>query len=105
MPLPKALAAPAEFILNDDLCKVIRGEPTNLDRLEALVDEVSGFSLQLDKATIQFEAARKIDRLMAKLAEKPEDKELLAHIGALIGILVTILAELELQSAQNVFFK
>lgn len=105
MPLPKALAAPAEFILNDDLCKVIRGEPTNLDRLEALVDEVSGFSLQLDKATIQFEASRKIDRLMAKLAEKPEDKDLLEHIGALIGILVTILAELELQSAQNVFFK
>ncbi len=105
MPLPKALAAPAEFILNEDLCKVIRDEPTDPDRLRALADETSGFSLQLDKATIQFEAGRKIDRLMTRLEEKPEDTGLLEHIEEIIKILKTILTELDIQPAQNVFFR
>ncbi|MFH1372139.1 MAG: DUF3536 domain-containing protein [Planctomycetota bacterium] len=105
MPLPKALAAPAEFILNEDLCKVICDEPTNLDRLKALADEAARLSLKLDNATIQYEAGRKIDRLMVKLADSPENIELLEHIEATIKILLTILTELDLQSAQNVFFE
>jgi hypothetical protein len=104
MPLPKALAAPAEFILNEDLCKMIRDEQTNLEQLQALADEATRLSLQLDNATIQFEAGRKIDRLMTRLAETPEDVGLLEHIEATIKIMLTILTELDLQSAQNVFF-
>lgn len=104
MPLPKALAAPAEFILNEDLCKLIRDEQTNLDRLQVLADEAARFSLQLDKATIQYEAGRKIDRLMTKLAETPAGIELLEHLEATIKILLTIVTELDLHKAQNVFF-
>jgi hypothetical protein len=105
MPLPKALAAPAEFIINEDLCKLIRDEQTNLDSLQVLADEASRFSLQLDKATIQYEAGRKIDRLMSALDESPTSIDLLEHIEATIKILLTIVTELDLHKPQNIFFE
>jgi hypothetical protein len=104
IPLPKALATPAEFILNEDLCKVIRDEQTNLDRLQILADETTRLSLQLDMATLQFEADRKVDRLIMTLASSPEDAGLLETIEATVRILLTLVTELDLQAAQNVFF-
>jgi alpha-amylase/alpha-mannosidase (GH57 family) len=104
MPLPKALATPAEFILNEDLCKAIRDEHTNLNRLQVLADEAARLSLQLDIATIQFEASRKVNRLMTRLEDSPLDVELLETIEATVRILLTIVTELDLQTAQNVFF-
>lgn len=104
MPLPKALATPAEFILNEDLCKVIRDEHTNLNRLQVLADEAARLSLQLDIATIQFEASRKVNQLMTRLEDSPVDVELLETIEATVRILLTIVTELDLQTAQNVFF-
>ncbi|MGD0552788.1 MAG: DUF3536 domain-containing protein [Sedimentisphaerales bacterium] len=108
IPLPKALAGPAEFILNEALCKIIRDEhydyPNLLEHLQILADEATRFSLQLDKATIQFEASRKINRLMTQLEEIPENTELLETIEATVRILLSIVTELNLQTAQNVFF-
>jgi alpha-amylase/alpha-mannosidase (GH57 family) len=104
IPLPKALATPAEFIINEDLCKVILDEHTNLDRLQVLAEEASRLSLQLDTATLQFEASRKVNRLMAELEAAPDNADLLETIEATVGILLTIVTELDLQAAQNVFF-
>jgi len=108
IPLPKALAGPAEFILNEALCKIIRDERDEyvnpLEHLQILADEATRFSLQLDKATIQFEASRKINRLMTQLEEMPENTELLEAIEATVRILLSIVTELNLQTAQNVFF-
>jgi hypothetical protein len=108
IPLPKALAGPAEFILNEAMCKIIRDEHDEhaslLEHLQILADEATRFSLQLDKATIQFEAGKKINRLMTQLGEIPENTELLETIEATVRILLSIVTELNLQTAQNVFF-
>jgi hypothetical protein len=104
MPLPRALATPAEFILNEDISNLIRDELTNLDRLQILADEAMRLSLQLDKPTLQFEAGKKINRLMTKFADSPEDIGLLETIETTIRILLTIITELNVQTSQNVFF-
>ena len=104
MPLPKALATPAEFILNQDLCEVIRDDNSRLERLHTLVNEATTLSLQLDMATIQFEVSRKINRLMKRLEESPADVNLLETIEETFEILLTIVSEFNLQTAQNVFF-
>jgi hypothetical protein len=104
MPLPKALAAPAEFILNEDIGKAIQDEPINLDRLQILADEATRLSLQLDKPILQFGADNKINFLVSKFAEAPEDISLLETIEATIRILLTLITELNVQLAQNVFF-
>jgi hypothetical protein len=104
MPLPKALATPAEFILNEDLCKAIQNEPINLDRLQILAEEASRLSLQLDKPTIQYEADKKINRLMTQYTQKADDVGLLETLEITFKILLTVVTELNIQKAQNIFF-
>jgi len=104
MPLPKALSAPAEFILNQDLRRVIQNDKSDLKKLKKLADEASRLSLQLDDAALRYEAGHKINNLMSRLKNSPEDTALLASIEATIGTLLTVVPELDLQTAQNVLF-
>jgi len=112
MPLPEALSTPAEFILNQDLCGVIAadetcGEPVeaiDLDRLQSLTDEALRLSLKLDQRTLRFEASHRISRLMSQLKESPDNVELLAAIERSLRILSSIISDMDLQAAQNVFF-
>lgn len=104
MPLPKALSAPAEFILNQDLCSVIAADEIDLGRLQSLTDEALRLSLKLDETTLRFEASRRINRLMGKLKESPDDVELLAAIERSLKILSAIISDMDLRAAQNIFF-
>ena len=104
MPLPRALSAPAEFILNQEICQKLRDDESDLERLKRLADEVARLSLQLDEATIRFEATRKINRFMDRLEGSPDDVSMIKIIEATLGILSAMGSLLDLQKAQNVFF-
>jgi alpha-amylase/alpha-mannosidase (GH57 family) len=104
IPLPTALSVPAEFIVNEDLCRVIQDDNANLNRLQTLADEADKLSLQLDKETLRFEASRKINRLMRRLEDEPGNVNLLETIETAIKILLNLITKLDLQAAQNVFF-
>jgi hypothetical protein len=105
MPLPRALAAPAEFILNQDICREMESDETDVERLSKLAGEAAKLPLQLDIPILRFEASSKINSLMDKFEGSPEDVDLLEKISAILGILLTIVPELDLQPAQNVLFK
>jgi len=104
MPLPKALSAPAEFILNEDLCAEIQAEQIDVRRLRDLSDEAERFSLSLDTERLSFEGSHRINDLMDQLAESPDDVELLCSIEESLEILRMLTNTLDLQNAQNVFF-
>lgn len=104
MNLPKALAAPAEFILNQDLCEVIQAEEINIDRLKELTEEAARLSIQLDQTTIQYETSAKINRLMEMFEQSRDDIELLSTIESALNILSGIVLNMDLQTAQNLFF-
>jgi hypothetical protein len=104
MSLPKALSAPAEFILNHDLCEVIRAEEINVDRLRALTDEAARLSLQLDRETLRYEASTKINNLLDMLEKSRDNIELLSTIESALKILKGIFPKMDLQLAQNIFF-
>ncbi len=105
MPLPKALSTPAEFILNQDLCKTIRDDQAGPDQLKRLVEEATRLPLKLDESTLQFEISRKINRLMTKLQDSPADIQLLESLDAIFKILSPVISNLDLQTSQNVFFR
>ena len=104
IPLPKSFSAPAEFILNSDLCRMLQDDEAHPEWLQTLAEQVAKLSLQLDKATLQFEANHKINRLMSRLENSPDDVNLLEMIGATIRVLQSLTLELDLQQAQNVLF-
>jgi hypothetical protein len=105
MPLPRALAAPAEFILNQDLCREIERDEPDIEQLGKLAGEAIKLPLQLDTAILRFEASCKINSLMSKFEGSPGDVNLLEKTSSMLGIMLTIVPELDLQPAQNVLFK
>jgi hypothetical protein len=104
MPLPRALASPAEFILNEDLCSEIEAEKIDLSSLKNLAEDARRLSLDLDKQRLRFVGGHKISRLMDRFEQSLEDLDLLKTIGKTLEILQTIVFDIDLQNAQNIFF-
>jgi len=104
MPLPKALCVPAEFIIDQDLYREIQCDETNIERLRKLTGQAAMLSLQIDTTTLAFETSRKINSLMNKFEKYSDDIALLEKISAILGILLSVLPELDLQTAQNILF-
>ena len=104
MPLPRALSTPAEFILNEDLCRAIEAEKIDLNRLKNLAEDARRLSLHLDRRRLRFVSGHKISRLMDCFEESLDDLDLLQTIGKTLEILKTIISGIDLQNAQNIFF-
>ena len=102
--MPKALSAPAEFVLNEDLCAEIQAEEIDVKRLRNLSGEAERFSLSLDTERLSFEGSHRINDLMDQLADDPENAELLCSIEESLEVLRVLTNTLDLQNAQNVFF-
>lgn len=104
IPLPKAFSAPAEFIINQDLCRLIRNGKNNTLRIKTLLDDVRRFSLSLNQKLFQFEFNRQADRLFKQLQQTPHDITLLEEIENLLSIMQEMKTDLNLQKPQNIFF-
>ena len=104
IPLPRAFSAPAEFIFNKDLCRLLQDDETHPEWLQVLVDEATKLSLHLDETTLQFESNRKINRLMSRLKDSPYDVNLLEMASDTITILQDLDLDLDLRRSQNVLF-
>jgi hypothetical protein len=98
------LASPAEFILNEDLCSEIEAEKIDLSSLKNLAEDARRLSLDLDKQRLRFVGGHKISRLMDRFEQSLEDLDLLKTIGKTLEILQTIVSDIDLQNAQNIFF-
>jgi len=104
MPLPKALSAPAEFILNEDICAAIQADRIDLNRLRDLADEAERLSLALDRERLSFEGSHKINNMASIWEGSPEDIDLLWSMEKGLEILRVLTPDMDLQHAQNVFF-
>jgi hypothetical protein len=104
MPLPTALSTPAEFIINQDLCRVVQDEDIDLEQLKKIAEQATRLSLKLDKAMLKFEASRKINDMMRKFEQAPENTEMLDRIRTILQILLKLIDSLDIQTAQNSFF-
>jgi len=105
IPLPNAFRAPAEFIINQDLCRLIQDDKGDIEHMKTLIANAKDLSLQLDETTLRFESDRKLKRLMRSFSESPEDLELLDYMRSSLELLLSIVSQLDLQMPQNVFFE
>jgi alpha-amylase/alpha-mannosidase (GH57 family) len=104
MPLPRALAAPAEFILNEDLCHEIQADDIDLMRLTNLAGDARRLSLDLDTQRLRFVGGHRISRMMDRFKESLDDLDLIQTISKTLEILKTVTSDIDLQNAQNIFF-
>jgi len=104
IPLPGALLTAAEFVINEDLKRLVCQHEIDIGRLRAIVEECSRLAIKLDESKLRFEVSRKIGSLMTQLERRSRDAALVETIATMLGILLQIIDQLDLQVAQNVFF-
>lgn len=104
IPLPKAFATATELILNTNIRRELQKEEIDFGEVQELVEESKRWSLELDKKGLSFVASQRVNSLMQRLSEIPEDTPLLETIGDVLKVLSAIPLELDLWKAQNIYF-
>ena len=82
VPLPKPMAAVAEFALNGLLRRELEAEPMDVERVHSLLEQVHAAKVNLDATTLEYALRMALERLLEQFAADPENMELLDRIEA-----------------------
>jgi hypothetical protein len=105
IPLPEAFRAAAGLVLNLDLRSAIEGGRFDLGQMHRTLEETATWNLDLDTAGLGLALARAIDRLIERLRERPDDRELLARLERALALAERFPFEVDLWEAQNDFYR
>jgi hypothetical protein len=101
VPLPKAIAAAAEFALNGNLRREFANEEMNLEHVRKLLEESRSIGISLDFTTLEYTLRQTIERLSEKFAIEPGDMACLDRLEGIIEMARSLPFETVLWSAQN----
>ncbi len=102
--VPKFFAAAAEHITNRDLKNFFDDDEMNTEKLKKLINDIKKWSIDFDKATIGFVASSRVNTLMNKLSDQPEDISCINTIENILKLVRELPVELDLWKAQNIYF-
>jgi len=105
-PVPKALAVTAETMIDSDLQRIFEepGPELDVNELKRLLDLADSWEVSLSTSELGYKACWKIDALMERLSEQPDDLDLLTTIETALSILLPAGLDLNLWKTQNLFF-
>jgi alpha-amylase/alpha-mannosidase (GH57 family) len=104
IPLPKALAAPAEYALNANLRRLLEAEDPDLDQLCGFLDEVRKWGFGAERNAVGFAAGRRLGALMERLARNSHDLSLLTGIETMLRTLQSVDIDIDLMKGQQLYF-
>jgi alpha-amylase/alpha-mannosidase (GH57 family) len=103
VPLPKAIAAAAEFALNGNLRHEFASEGMDLDRVRKLLEESRSGAIGLDFTDLEYTLRQTIERLSEKFAIEPGDLPTLERLEGIIEMANSVPFETVLWTPQNVW--
>lgn len=104
-PLPRALHAAAEFILNTDLGREFSGDTLDVERIRVLLDEARGWNVDLDTEGLSYMFKRTLERIMERFVFNPDDLSALQELVAAAGIAQAMPFEIDLWKVQNLYYQ
>jgi alpha-amylase/alpha-mannosidase (GH57 family) len=104
IPLPKALATAAEFVVNSSLRRMLEAAELDLDRVGELLSEAVLRRIALDQATLAFAMRGSIERTAERLAAQPEELGRLEQLLSAVRLARFMPFEVELWKVQNIFY-
>jgi alpha-amylase/alpha-mannosidase (GH57 family) len=105
-PLPKHFRVTAETVVNSDMRKVFEAEgDPDLEELQRLIQDAYRWDLRLDATELGYKACWKVDELMARLRQEPENVALLELIQTMLEMIHPLGLDLNTWRAQNIFFE
>ncbi len=105
MPIPDALSAPVEYILNTDLRSVFQGQGLiDIGALRNAVEEFRRWPFEPTGEDLIFEIGNRIGTIMRSLRDHEVSAETLENLVSMFEGLQGLELKLDLHEAQNIYF-
>jgi alpha-amylase/alpha-mannosidase (GH57 family) len=105
MTVPNRLKLPVDMALNNRLINELEGEDFDLKRLRTLLETANEMDVTLDEVTLNYLTDQKLNSLMRKLRDQPDDIELIHGINKLITLGRESALSINEWEAQNIAFE
>ncbi|MFN3974523.1 MAG: DUF3536 domain-containing protein, partial [Dehalococcoidia bacterium] len=103
-PLPRALRRAAEVAINADLRRALNGNGLDLGRITSLVQEAQDWQVGLDRDLLSLLLRQALERLMARLADTPDDIPLLKDMRDAVEVARSLPFAPDLWNLQNTYY-
>jgi len=105
MPIPDALAAPVEYILNTDLRSVFQGDGLiDIGALRNAVEEFRRWPFEPTGEDLRFEIGNRIGTIMRSVRDQEASVEILENLVDVFEVVQGLELKLDLHEAQNIYF-
>jgi hypothetical protein len=103
-PLPGGLQTAWDLTLRGDIRKQLSNGHTDLEHLKALIQEAHPRGTDVLNADISYAAKSRMERLMNKIAENPEDVSQIKELQEIASLIMPLPIGLNLAEAQNTYW-
>jgi hypothetical protein len=104
-PSPRALQAAAELVLNISLRRELESPEFDPLRLQPLLDEAKSVGVALDGAGLGYAARAALERMMERVDDTPEDRQLLGVVVRTAKLFRELPFEVDLRRVENGYFR
>jgi alpha-amylase/alpha-mannosidase (GH57 family) len=104
-PLPQALKSASDFVVHLDVLNQFQAEDTDINRLTALLHEAKARKVDVFDAEVILAMSRKLENLLAKIVENPNDSALVEHTARIAGIIREQPVDPNMWRARNKYWK
>jgi len=103
-PLPGGLQVAWDLTLRGEIRKQLSNGHTDLAHLKALIEEAQPRGCEVLNAEISYAAKSRMERLMQKIAEKPEDVNQVKELEEIAALVMPLPIGLNLAEVQNTYW-
>ncbi len=104
-PIPEVLRITTAFVLNTDLVRTFSRDPVDSVRISMLLELVKREDVKMDEAMVAFAAGNSLARLMRRLANTPDNLELLQRADVLAALLQMLPFPVNYWESQNIYYQ
>jgi len=104
-PLPGGLQAAWDVTLRSDIRRQLANGHTDLERLKGLIEDAQPRATEVLNADVSYAAKSRMERLMQKIAEKPEDVNQVKELEEIASLMVPLPIGLNLAEVQNTYWR
>lgn len=104
-PLPKAMLATAEFVVNSDLRRAIAETPPDREYVESIIERAQTWKITLNAEEFTYTLEQTVEELSSQILAHPDDRSLLHHMDILIDVVKSMPFAVDFWKIQNTYYE
>jgi alpha-amylase/alpha-mannosidase (GH57 family) len=104
MPLPEAFRFAGEYVIEQELRRVLAADPLDLEQARSLLEQAEAIEADLHRRGLAFVVQRTFERLVRSCRERPDDVRALEQLAEFSTFVRSLPFEIDLWRVQNEFY-